>query len=159
MERLGWPPEGWRGEICLAAVAWLRRVARLLTRGAVITIDYGATWDDLRGPRYAGGTLACYHRHRVRKDPYARVGAQDITAHVNFTALMDAGARAGLRAASYQSQSEYLTGLGIGAELAALARQPATAETQRARRAITDLIWPDGLGGFRVLTQAKGVLY
>ncbi len=155
VERFGWPPEGWRGEICLAAVAWIERVARLLTRGTVITIDYGAAWDELRGPRYAGGTLACYYRHRVSKDPYTRVGAQDITAHVNFTALMDAGARAGLRAVAYQSQAEYLTGLGIGGELAALARQPATAETQRARRAITDLIWPDGLGGFRVLTQAK----
>ena len=157
VERLGWPPEGWRGEICLAAVTWLERVARLLERGAVITIDYGATWDELRGPRYADGTLACYHRHRVSKNPYARAGAQDITAHVNFSALMDAGTRAGLRMASYQSQAEYLTGLGIGAELAALARQPVTAETQRAKRAITDLIWPDGLGGFRVLTQEKGV--
>ncbi len=157
--RMGMPPEGWQGEISLAAVAWLQHVARLLTRGTILTIDYGAVWEELCSPRHAGGTLACYYRHRVSTDPYTRIGSQDITAHVNFSALMDAGTRLGLRTESYQSQAEYLTELGIGEELTALARQPATAESQRAKRAITDLIWPDGLGGFRVLAQGKGVLY
>ena len=68
---------------------------------------------------------------------------------------MEYGETAGLGRGSVQSQAEYLLGLGVGEELAALAHQPVTAETQRAKRAITDLIWPDGLGGFRVLVQAK----
>ncbi len=154
-ERLGRPPEGWQGEICLAAVAWLETVARALTKGAVLTIDYGATWGELCSTRWVGGTLACYHRHRLNKNPYGRIGEQDITAHVNFSALMAYGETVGLITVSMQSQAEYLVGLGIGEELAALASQPVTAETQRAKRAITDLIWPDGLGGFRVLVQAK----
>ncbi len=155
VERLGMPPEGWRGEISLQAAQWLEHLAQELTRGTVITIDYGATWEDLCGPRHAGGTLACYYRHRVSKDLYARLGAQDITAHVNFSALMNVGAGAGLRTTAYQSQAEYLIGLGIGEELTALSAQPPTVATQRAKRAITDLVWPDGMGGFRVLVQEK----
>jgi len=154
-ERLGRPPEGWQGEICLAALAWLETVARILTVGSVITIDYGATWRELCSARWVEGTLACYFRHGVHRDPYVRIGAQDITAHVNFSALMDYGETFGLGTGSLQSQAEYLLGLGVGEELAALAQQPATTESQRAKRAITDLIWPDGLGGFRVLVQEK----
>ena len=154
-ERLGRPPEGWQGEICLAAVAWLETVARALTKGTVLTIDYGATWGELCSTRWVGGTLACYHRHRLNKNPYGRIGEQDITAHVNFSALMAYGETVGLSSFSVQSQAEYLVGLGIGEELTALANQPVTAETQRAKRAITDLIWPDGIGGFRVLVQKK----
>ena len=155
LERLGRPPEGWQGEICLAALAWLETVARVLKRGTVVTIDYGATWQELCSTRWVEGTLACYYRHGVHRNPYIRIGAQDITAHVNFSALMEYGETAGLGRGSVQSQAEYLLGLGVGEELAALAHQPVTAETQRAKRAITDLIWPDGLGGFRVLVQAK----
>lgn len=156
VERLGRPPEGWQGEICLAALAWLEEVARMLTKGTVITIDYGATWQELCSARWVEGTLACYFRHGVHRNPYVRIGAQDITAHVNFSALMKFGETAGLGTGILQSQAEYLLGLGIGEKLAALAHQPFTAETQRAKRAITDLIWPDGLGGFRVLVQEKG---
>lgn len=155
VERLGRPPEGWQGEVCLAAVAWLESVARALTKGTVLTIDYGATWAELCSARWVEGTLACYFRHGVSRNPFARVGAQDITARVNFSALMDYGEAVGLSTVSMQSQAEYLVGLGIGEQLATLASQPPTAETQRAKRAITDLIWPDGLGGFRVLVQEK----
>lgn len=158
LERLGQPPEGWQGEVCLEAMAWLEAVAQVLAQGSVLTIDYGATWEELCSTRWVGGTLACYHRHRVGKNPYDRIGSQDITAHVNFSALMKRGEALGLRTVSLQSQTEYLLGLGIGEELTALSALPATAETIRAKRAITDLIWPDGLGGFRVLVQEKGAL-
>ena len=155
VERLGRPPEGWQGEICLAALARWQTIAQVLNQGTVLTIDYGATWQELCSARWVDGTLACYHRHRVGKNPYDRIGSQDITAHVNFSALVEYGEAFGLGTVSLQSQAEYLMGLGIGEELAALAARPATAETQRAKRAITDLIWPDGLGGFRVLVQEK----
>lgn len=155
VERLGRPPAGWQGEICLAALAWQETVAQALTQGTVLTIDYGATWQELCSTRWVDGTLACYRRHRVGKNPLDRIGSQDITAHVNFSALVEYGEACGLRTVSLQSQAEYLMELGIGEELTALAAQPATAETMRAKRAITDLIWPDGLGGFRVLVQAK----
>ena len=155
VERLGRPPEGWQGEICLAALAWLESIARVLTAGAVVTIDYGATWQELCSARWVEGTVACYYRHGVHKNPYVRIGAQDITAHVNFSALKAYGEAAGLHTVSMQSQAEYLLELGIGEELAALATQPATADALRLKRAVTDLIWPDGLGGFRVLVQEK----
>ena len=156
LERLGWPPEGWHGEVCLAALAWLESVAHVLAQGAVITIDYGATWEELCSTRWIGGTVACYYRHRVGRNPFDRIGSQDITAHANFSALMQHGEALGLQTASLQSQAEYLMALGIGEELVALSAQPVTAETIRTKRAITDLIWPDGLGGFRVLVQEKG---
>jgi SAM-dependent MidA family methyltransferase len=156
IKQLGRPPEGWRGEVCLAALAWLERVNCALTEGTVLTIDYGATWAELCSARWVGGTLACYYRHQLGRNPYDRIGEQDITAHVNFSALRDFGERLGLRTASIQLQAEYLIDLGIGDELTALTGLPPTAETMRAKRAITDLIWPDGLGGFRVLVQRKG---
>jgi SAM-dependent MidA family methyltransferase len=152
---LGMPPEDWQGEVSLETVRWIRQVAKALQRGFVLTIDYGATWEELCSPRYSSGTLVCYHRHQANRQFYERIGQQDITAHVNFTALIRYGEASGLQTLSYGSQMEYLASLGMGERLAELARRPQTAEVQREKRAIADLLWPDGLGGFRILLQQK----
>jgi len=95
--RLGiWPDDGCRAEVNLGALDWMRQVAGLLQRGFAITIDYGYPAVELFAPHRRAGTLMCYHRHCASEEPFLRVGCQDITAHVDFTSLQNAGAATGL---------------------------------------------------------------
>jgi SAM-dependent MidA family methyltransferase len=145
-------PEGYTTEINLRAVEWMKEVARVLGRGVAITIDYGHTAHDLYGPHRYRGTLLCYHRHQVSEDPYTQVGLQDLTAHVDFTALAAAGEDAGLRTTGFTNQTSFLIGLGAEQMLAAL--DPESAEL----RSAIQLLRPDGMGRtFKVLVQHKGI--
>ena len=158
-QRLGLlPGEGCRAEVNLAALVWMRRVAAALARGFVLTFDYGHEAGDLYAPWRRDGTLLCFYRHNPSSDPYARVGKQDMTAHVDFTSLVEEGRRHGLESLGMTSQSRYLAALGIGE---ALARAPgdelSLEEYYARRRAVSELLDPAGLGRIRVLVQAKGV--
>jgi SAM-dependent MidA family methyltransferase len=145
-------PEGYTTEINLLAPLWMKEVARVLGRGAAITIDYGHTARDFYGPDRTRGTLLCYSRHQAFEDPYARVGRQDMTAHVDFTALAAAGEEAGLRTTGFTNQTSFLTGLGAEQMLAGL--DPESPELQSA----IQLLRPDGMGRtFKVLVQHKGI--
>ena len=164
--------EGWRAEVCLDAHTWMRGIAARLRRGFVLTIDYGDRARDLYTRHRRRGTLAVYTRHQLGERPLAHPGQQDLTAHVNFSALIAAGRAGGLRLAGLTTQAELLERLGVRAEAEALGRRlyPA-AETARAtdrgqaeylrlmtlRNAISTLLDPRGLGGFRVLVQQRGV--
>jgi SAM-dependent MidA family methyltransferase len=149
--------EGQVAEINLGALAWLDAVASTLERGAIIVIDYGDTTAELYGPRRRQGTLQCYYRQTVNDDPFQRVGQQDITAHVDFGALMRRATRHGLTVAGLTTQGAFLAGLGLDEELLDLqARLPAVDYvTQRQR--IADLIRPDRLGRFKVLLLTRGL--
>jgi SAM-dependent MidA family methyltransferase len=164
------PPVGVRSEVNLDAVRWIREVAGVLDRGAVLTIDYGDTADRLYSDLRPEGTLLCYTQGQVGSDPFAAPGAQDMTAHVDFTALQQAGADAGLVTARLTRQMHLLVDLGIGDLLAAVgptyAAQAATTGVQAAGAAMLDerarlfrLIDPDGLGRFHVLEQTKGLRF
>ncbi len=150
--------EGMVTEINLRAIDWMKQVAASLRRGFVITIDYGGLAAEVYSPDKKHGTLACYYKHTGCDNPYTRVGLQDITAHVNFQALMVAGEEAGLDTLGFCTQSEFLAGLGLGAYLPNLLNSGAGFEqyTQE-RAAVMQLMLPYGLGGFRVLVQGKGV--
>ena len=155
-------PPGRPAEVNLAAPAWLAAVAAGLARGFVLTIDYGDTADRLYSDLRPEGTLLCYSKGRVSADPYGAPGAQDMTAHVDFTALERAGAAAGLATVAATRQLEFLVALGMGERIAALGAEPvATPAAYQAYRARRDrlfrLIDPDGLGRFHVLVQAKDV--
>ena len=165
-------PEGWRGEISLEMEGWLSSIVRGLRRGFVLTIDYGDTARNLYTPERRRGTLAVYMRHQLGEHPLANPGRQDITAHVNFTALSQAGRANGLRLAGLTTQASFLRGLGIREEADALAaRLYPAADTERhtdrgqadylRKRnllgAVSILLNPYGLGGFRVLVQHRGV--
>ena len=155
-------PEGFRGEVCLLMDPWVGQVAAALRRGFVLTVDYGDTARGLYSLRRSKGTLQCYYRHTVSADPYVRVGRQDITAHVDFGAVMEAGRRHGLADIVYTSQGEFLANLGAQAFAEALEhRARHAALPQRAllanRMAMTELLRAEGLGGFRVLAQGKDV--
>lgn len=159
--RLGiWPPAGSRAEVNLAAVEWIGAAARNLARGFVLTVDYGFEARELYGVGRANGTLLCYHRHQTVDDPYARVGEQDITSHVDFTTLKRAGEEAGLENVWYGEQYRFLLGCGMMEELLRLESTPMS-ETERLRTtlALKKLILPEGGMGdtFKVLIQSKGV--
>jgi len=151
------PVEGQRGEICLALDSWVAEVAAALERGFVLVIDYGYPAAELYGPARREGTLRAYVRHRVGADPYARVGRQDLTTHVDLTALVRAAARSGLTELSLTTQAEFLVGAGVGERLEAIRNDPATtlAEYLELRASLVRLLDPAATGRFRVLALGR----
>ena len=150
-------PEGFRGEINPEIGAWTQSASAALSRGFVLTIDYGGEADELYAPRRSRGTFQTHYRHVAGSSPYQRIGRQDMTAHVDFTDLIERGANAGLRPVFLTTQAEFLASLGIRRfergirQSAALSR----AEKNANLRALRQLTQPEGLGGFRVLVQDK----
>ncbi len=161
-------PDGYRSEVNLAALDWLKSVANRLQRGFLLTIDYGYPAQRYYLPARHQGTLQCYYRHQHHDNPYLYVGHQDITAHVDFTALERQGELCGLRKLGFTQQGLFLMALGLGDRLTALsstdnARGQAIAGAKdvmtimRRREALHQLMNPMGLGGFGVLVQSKGL--
>jgi SAM-dependent MidA family methyltransferase len=147
-------PDGYRSEINLAALDWQTTVAQRLLRGYVLTIDYGYTAAQYYSPQRSQGTLQCYFQQAHHEDPYWAVGQQDITAHVNFTALEQQGERLGLHNIAYVQQGLFLMALGLGDRLNLNAASAANfMDILRRREALHALINPLGLGGFGVLLQ------
>ena len=148
---VGWP-DGYTTEVHLESERWLQTVAKLLRRGFVLTIDYGHTAQDYYDVSRKDGTLLCYHRHRVCANPYIRVGEQDMTAHVNFTALAKSGSESGLTVTGFTNLMNFLLGLEADRMLAAL--DPESDEMQAAIR----FLRPQSMGQtFKVLIQHKQV--
>lgn len=154
------PIAGNRVEVNLAALQWMRRVGDLLSRGYVLTIDYGYPAAELYAPWRRGGTLMCYHRHTVNEDPYIMPGCQDLTSHVDFTALQLAGKEVGLETLFFGEQYRFLLGLGfVDALMLLQSRAPDEKSALALRLTLKNLIMPEeGMGGtFKVLVQGKGV--
>jgi SAM-dependent MidA family methyltransferase len=152
--------EGQRAEINLAARSWLKAVARAVTRGFVLTIDYGYHAAELYAPLRKNGTLLCYHRHTIEENPYIRLGLQDMTSHVDFTTLVIDGEDLGLSKVWFGEQYRFLMGAGMLEELMALeARAASDGERLKHRLALKKLMLPDGGMGdtFKVLIQSRGV--
>jgi len=151
--------EGQRAEVSLGVRGWIDEVAAALRRGYVLMLDYGYPTAELYGRERAAGTLKAYYRHGVHQDPYRAVGEQDLTAHVDFSALRDAAEERGLLTLGLTTQADFLAGAGIGALLVALQRRPGVTadEYQAARAAVMHLIDPGGMGRFRVLVLGAGV--
>ena len=122
--------EGYRTEVNLAALDWLAQIERKLKRGYLLTIDYGYTAQRYYSPARKEGTLQCYYQHSHHNDPFIHIGEQDITAHVDFTALEKQGEKLGLEKLGFLQQGLFLMALGLGDRLATLAQpdkaQPAT---------------------------------
>ena len=102
-------PDGYTIETCPAAENWWREAAGILERGKLMTIDYGLTAEELFSPDRLRGTLRAYFRHHASDDILANVGEQDLTAHVNFSAIQAAGESVGLRTEMFSTQSQFLT--------------------------------------------------
>jgi SAM-dependent MidA family methyltransferase len=153
-------PEGYRTEVNLSALAWQERVFKKLQRGYIVSIDYGYTADRYYNPMRSQGTLQCYYRHAYHNDPYINIGNQDITAHVDFTALQKQCELLGLKTVGFIQQGLFLMALGLGDRIAAISisdNKDIRSLLQR-RQNLHQLIDPMGLGKFGVLIQSYGLL-
>jgi SAM-dependent MidA family methyltransferase len=151
--------EGQLAEAGLEACDWIAEIARRLDRGFVLTIDYGHEAVDLFDAHHQSGTVVSYAKHQLSNNLYAAPGEQDLTAHVNFTALRQWGARHGLETLGLLTQTAFLLALGKGNDFADLYDDgmDETGRT-RARLQLKTLIYPEGLGErFQVLLQQKSV--
>ena len=151
-------PDGYRGEVNLGLRAWADRVAVILERGYVLTIDYGETAPELYRPGRSEGSLRAYYRHTLSQNPFQHVGDQDLTAHVDFSAVDAELARTGFKALGMTTQTAFLDRLGIRTLLAHLPGLglPAT-EVDRNRMPMLWLARPDGLGRFKVAFHYRNV--
>lgn len=150
--------EGQQAEAGLEACDWIAEVGRRLERGYLLTIDYGHRATELFDEHHMRGTLLAYHDHRATENYYAFPGEQDLTAHVNFTALETWGKRSGLETCGLTSQTAFLLALGQRNEFADLHDEGQTeVERVRGRLQLKTLIHPEGMGErFQVLIQRKG---
>ena len=151
--------EGQQAEVGLDACEWIEKAGRALDRGFVLTIDYGHEARLLYGERHNRGTTLAYRNHVVSESLLNWPGEQDLTAHVNFSALDLWGRRAGLVRTGLVTQSQFLVALGRDNEFADL-YEPGQSEVDklRARLLLKNLIHPEGLGEkFQVLVQHKGI--
>ncbi|MEO8719106.1 MAG: SAM-dependent methyltransferase, partial [Burkholderiales bacterium] len=150
-------PVPYESEIALLARAWMQLLAQRLERGALIVIDYGFPEREFYHPQRNMGTLMCHYRHRAHGDVFFHPGLQDITAHVDFTALARAAREGGLEVLGYCNQAQFLVNCGItgllGDEDAGDAARyaPLAAEAQK-------LLSPAEMGElFKVLAVGRGV--
>ena len=152
------PPSGrYESEIALFARAWIRSLGRFLERGAVLVIDYGFPGREFFHPQRSMGTLACHYRHHVHGDPFFLPGLQDITAHVDFSALARAAAEADLEVLGFAGQAQFLVNCGITDLLAE--ENPADAKRYLpAAAAAQKLLSPAEMGElFKVLAVGRGI--
>ena len=154
-------PPPYESELGLAARGWMRSLAGSLEHGVILIVDYGFPRREYYHPQRSMGTLMCHTRHRAHGDPFLHPGEQDITAHVDFSALAHAAREAGLDVLGYATQAQFLVNCGITEVLAqanldnALHYAPIAAEAQQ-------LLSPAEMGElFKVLAlgrDAKGPL-
>lgn len=151
------PGPDYISEINLAAEAFIQSAANSLSRGALILLDYGFPRDEYYHPQRKRGTLMCHYRHHSHDDPFLWPGLQDITAHVDFTAMAEAGLEAGLDLIGYTTQAQFLLNCGITDELAKL--DPEQVETYLpASAAVQKLVSTAEMGDlFKVIAFGREV--
>lgn len=149
---------GQRAEVCLAVEAWIADAAAGLRRGLLLLVDYGHPAAALYDPA-RGSLLRAYIRHRVHDDPFANVGRQDLTAHVDLTAVASTAVAAGLVHLGTTSQAAFLAGLGAGNLLADLQADPATTLQSylEARSALFRMLDPGVTGRFAVIAFGRDI--
>jgi len=151
------PYPGYRTEINLQAEAWIGQMGRWLQRGAALLIDYGFPQHEYYHPQRATGTLMCHYRHHAHPDPLLLPGLQDITAHVDFTAMADAALRAGLDVSGYTSQGRFLMNAGLPELLSELDPRE-TALYAQAVGPVQKLLGEAEMGElFKVLALSRGL--
>lgn len=151
--------EGCRVEVNLGATEWMKAIAEKLERGFILTVDYGNLASQLYRTPLARGTLLAFRHHQASEDFYRAPGEQDLTAHVNFTALIDAGTDAGLGFTGFTTQEKFLMALGESDQFEELFEEEGTeTEKLQARLRLKRLIHPEDMGEiFKVLIQHRGV--
>jgi SAM-dependent MidA family methyltransferase len=145
-------PDGFTFEACLEGQIWWQDAARALERGKLMTIDYGMTTDEIICPERKNGTLRGYYRHQLTNNFLANPGDQDLTAHVNFSALIAVGEANGLKTEAFETQARFLTKILLQAQKSGPGAQWNAAQG----RQFQTLTHPEHLGhSFRVLVQSR----
>jgi SAM-dependent MidA family methyltransferase len=146
---------GYASEIDLRMGPWLAALGEAVGCGLALFIDYGYPRAEYYRAERRTGTLLCHARHRAHADPYRHIGLQDITAHVDFSALARAGLEAGWTLAGYSTQAHFLLGCGLDGLLAEAAVGEDSLDLLLAAK---QLVLPSAMGErFQVLGLAKGV--
>ncbi len=159
LDRYGVHPEpGERIEVPILGQNWIEQVARSIARGLLLIIDYGYTRNQQLAGRHRG-TLMAYRQHSASPDPYQAPGEQDLTAHVNFTALAAACEQAGMQVERLRTQSQFLMGIGETNQFAdAFEDCRVPQERTKVSLQLKHLVTPVGMGeNFQVLIASRAV--
>lgn len=148
-------PKGYRTEINLNATSWIQKVAKSLNRGFVITIDYGFPCYEIYSPQRSSGTLTCYNNHIKGNSFYSNIGLQDITAHVNFSALQYWGKLSGLECSGFCNQNFFMRSLGVVNDLRVIEKENLN-KNREILFQLNKLLFDMG-NKFKVLIQQKGI--
>lgn len=149
--------EGYTTEICLEIKPWMESIQKMFSRSVWLTIDYGWTAEEYFDPSRSGGTLLCYSKHHSSDTPLLRIGEQDITAHVNFSRLMETGASLGLQNLGLVDQHHAMVGLASETLMKEWSECELTPDRMKDMRIFRSLSHPEIMGrSFRFLVQSQG---
>ena len=152
-------PAGFISELPGVTTRWLADIAPGLNPGALLLIDYGYAEPVYYHPERTGGTLRCHYRHRAHADPFLNPGLQDITAHVNFSALAAQAESSGLELLGFSTQGRFLLDCGALDILERRLARPLSAMERRRRvDELRELTEPQAMGEiFKVMALGRGV--
>jgi SAM-dependent MidA family methyltransferase len=149
--------EGYVTEVCPAATGLIATLANSLQLGALIMIDYGFSRHEYYHSQRRQGTLMCHYRHHSHSDPFLYLGLQDITAHVDFTRIAEAGVASGLSFVGYLNQAQFLINCGIMHLLELTSKDDMVAYIAQAA-AVQKLLSPAEMGElFKVIAFEKNI--
>ncbi|HEB59615.1 MAG TPA: class I SAM-dependent methyltransferase [Gammaproteobacteria bacterium] len=147
--------EGYVSELGLAAEQWTASMAAIIERGLLLLIDYGFPAREFYHAQRSQGTLMCHYRHHAHDDPFAFIGLQDITAHVDFSAVAQAATEGGMKLAGFTNQANFLLGSGI-TELASEVNPVDTRAQLEVAAQLKKLTLPHEMGElFKVIAFAR----
>ena len=150
-------PNDFCAEVNLEAIEWIKKISTSLEKGFVLTIDYGYPSSELYQSYHRLGTIVCYNKHTVNDLPYDNIGQQDITAHVNFSALKFWGTKHGLSHCGFTNQSQFLLGLGLTEHLRKLEQHEKNSFEVRKKLMLLHTLLMSMGRKFKVFVQQKGL--
>ena len=150
-------PSPYRSEVCLAQQGWLKTLGERMSAGVVLLLDYGFAAQEYYHPQRAEGTLMCHYRHHSHTEPFLWPGLNDMTAHVDFSALARSAPEAGFSLLGYTNMATFLMNAGVLDELAELPREPEQFWFAQAQ-AVQQLISEAEMGAFfKVIAFERGM--
>lgn len=150
-------PENFKTEINLEAISWIKEIAGSLQKGYVLTIDYGFPSNELYQDYRKHGTLMCYNKHYTNEQPYNFIGDQDITTHVNFSALCLWGYKNGLDYCGFTNQGHFLQALGFSDYIKQMEEPGKDMQNFKREFFLTNTLVKDMGNKFKVLIQKKNM--